>query len=178
MTAPVNDDKRTNNTMTKYTIDSFGHRFEMAMKEIRFSGIVAKRNVPGCCRSCASGEFNIADDQPIIWHYGGQGNRIMIEDDGIFEYTCEAGGYSFATGNKLSGMAWPGKAYSSIYLNHDNLTDAQGLTLAGQEVVRVFQKYGIVISWDQTGSKCIEILVDASVADKYDYTTDQTLAFV
>lgn len=164
--------------MSKFTPNSFGDRLDRAFKEIRSQGVVARRNVPGCCRGCAGGEFKLADDQPIIWHFGGQGNRLMFIDDGVFEYTYEAGSYSFRTGKRFSGMSWPGKEFDGFYLNHDNLTNAEGLTAAGQAVVDVFKKYDIAIDWDQTGSKCIYVKTAPASLEQFTYESDQTLAFI
>jgi len=54
-------------------------RFDIAMREIRSAGVVARRNIMTCCRSCY--DAGVAETQPIIWHYGGQGQRLDFNED-------------------------------------------------------------------------------------------------
>lgn len=106
-------------------------RFNNAMKAIRKSGIVARKNVMGCCRSCIN--LELADNVPVIWHYGGQGNRTTISGD-------------HAT-------------FSSMYFNHDNLVANGELTSAGQKVLEAFEANGIEVDWDKSASKCLEVVL-------------------
>lgn len=137
----------------------FATRFNAAMKEIRKNKIVARRNIATCCRGCYDPE--VAETQPIIWHFGGQGNHVDVWEGGAV--------YRYATRNY---------EVDTMYFNHSNLVDASGLTAAGQTVVDVFKKHGIVIKWDQTNSDCIAVDVKLSLYPDYDYNTDPTLAFV
>lgn len=137
----------------------FATRFNAAMKEIRKGKVVARRNIATCCRGCYDPQ--IAETQPIIWHYGGQGNHVDVWEGGAV--------YRYATRNY---------EVDKMYFNHDNLTTADGLTPAGQHVVDTFNKWGIVIRWDHSGSQCIEVDVKMSLHPAYDYSTDPTLAFV
>jgi len=137
----------------------FATRFNAAMKEIRKNKIVARRNIATCCRGCYDPE--VAETQPIIWHFGGQGNHVDVWEGGAV--------YRYATRNY---------EVDKMYFNHSNLVDASGLTLAGQVVVDTFAKWGIVIRWDRTNSDCIQVDVKMSLHPAYDYNTDPTLAFV
>lgn len=121
-------------------------RYEMAMKELRRNKIVARRNITTCCRGCY--DANVADDQPIIWHYGGQGYYVDLYETGAW--------YRYVP-------AYRNDVVDVMYFNHDNLTCADGLTPAGQTVVDVFEKYGLVIKWDRTGSDCIQLLIKESL---------------
>lgn len=138
----------------------FATRFNAAMKEIRKGKVVARRNIATCCRGCYDPE--VAETQPIIWHFGGQGNHVDVTESGAY--------YRY--------MAYGRDEVDSMYFNHDNLTTADGLTPAGQHVVDTFNKWGIVIKWDRTGSACIEVNVKLSLHPAYDYSTDPTLAFI
>lgn len=158
---------------TTFKPGSFGARFELAMKDIRRAGVVARRNVSSCCRSCY--DANVADDQPIIWHFGGQGNRVILDDDGFGNYKTERS-YSWRTG-KYTTSTWSDETVEQIYFQHDNLVDADGLTPAGHAVMIAFSVHNIHVDWDMSQSKCIAIVPAKSVPD-YDYSTDPTLALI
>jgi hypothetical protein len=138
----------------------FGERFDAAMKEIRKGKVVARRNIASCCRGCY--ETGVADDQPIIWHFGGQGNHMDVYSDGAY-YRYSKRGYV---------------KVEKIYFNHSNLVDASGITAAGQHVVDTFKKHGIAIEWDQTNSDCVAVNVQMSLHPDFKYENDSTLAFV
>lgn len=55
-------------------------RFKTALADFRkVFKAVARVNVQACCRGCA--EIKTRDEeQTVIWHYGGQGNRITEAD--------------------------------------------------------------------------------------------------
>lgn len=69
---------------------NYEDNIKQAMKLMRKRGGVAKLNVMGCCRSCISAEgtpiWGAIDESlreviPVVYHYGGQGNRIDWERD-------------------------------------------------------------------------------------------------
>lgn len=137
---------------------SFEARFTAALKDIRKSGVIARRNVASCCRSCY--DPKIAENQAIIWHFGGQGNALTIEENVVAYRVRETyRGYShYTTGNRVD----------KIWLNHSNLVDDDGeLTHAGQAVVNTFRAFDIVLDWDQSEGRCIAIDVKASIPDVY-----------
>jgi hypothetical protein len=104
-------------------------RFDIAMREIRSAGVVARRNIMTCCRSCY--DAGVADTQPIIWHYGGQGHRLDFNED-------------------LTGAA--------VYFNHNNLVGEDGTpTQQGRAVVEHFETRGFEVDWDGTEAKTIII---------------------
>jgi len=138
----------------------FATRFNAALKEIRKGKVVARRNIATCCRGCYDPE--VAETQPIIWHYGGQGYHVDVAESGAY--------YRY--------MAYGRDEVDTLYFNHDNLTTADGLTPAGQHVVDTFNKWGIVIKWDHSGGQCIEVNVKLSLHPAFDYNTDPTLAFI
>lgn len=121
--------------------------FDSAMREIRKNGIVAKRNVKGCCCSCISG--TLPTDKPIIWHYGGQGSSFTWRDDKpVYTYETSKGWWEDE------------EILESIYFNHYGLVDESGkVTEAGQLVWETFSKYGYQIKWDGTESKCLEVML-------------------
>lgn len=149
-------------TQTTTTTPGFGERFDAALKEIRKGKVVARRNIATCCRGCYDPQ--VADDQAIIWHFGGQGNHFDVYSDGAY--------YRYA------GNGWSYKKVDKIYFNHSNLVDVSGLTAAGQHVVATFKKHGLVLDWDQTNSQCLGINVQLSMAPDFKYENDQTLAFI
>lgn len=70
-------------------------RFKRAMREFKTEWkAVTRVNVMSCCSGCA--EIKSAEGQTVIWHFGGQGNRVAGDFDA-----------------------------SRIYLNHDNLDTDQ-----------------------------------------------------
>ena len=104
-------------------------RFDIAMREIRSAGVVARRNIMTCCRSCY--DAGVSETQPIIWHYGGQGSRLDFNEN-------------------LTGAA--------IYFNHDNLVGEDGTpTQQGRAVVEHFETRGFEVDWDGTEAKTIII---------------------
>lgn len=107
-------------------------RMDKAMKAIRKAGVVARKNVMGCCRSCI--DLGLADNVPVVWHYGGQGNRTSI-----------VGNYS---------------DFDTMYFNHSNLATAEGLTSAGQIVLKAFEDNGIKVEWaDNSPHKCLQVVL-------------------
>jgi len=158
---------------TTFKPGSFGARFELAMKDIRRAGVVARRNVSSCCRSCY--ETGVADDQPIIWHFGGQGNRVILDDEGFGNYRSERS-FSRSLGKYVSST-WSTETVDQIYFQHDNLVDAEGLTPAGHAVMIAFRVHNIHVDWDLSQNKCI-VVVPAKSHPEYDYAADPTLALV
>lgn len=104
-------------------------RFDKALKTIRKAGITAKRNVMGCCRSCI--DLGLATNVPVVWHYGGQGNRTSI-----------VGNYADA---------------DTMYFNHSNLATDDGVTSAGEVVLKAFEDNGFEVEWDKTSWKCLVV---------------------
>jgi hypothetical protein len=117
---------------------TFEERFKLATKQLKASGVAVYRNVQGCCRGCIGSDKFDNPTVPIIWHYGGQGNRFKMEGDVV--YTAD-GGYE-----------------SGIYFNHSNLTDS-----LKEIVVNIFTINGIVIDWDKSDSRCILVKPRESV---------------
>lgn len=106
-------------------------QFESAVKEIRKQGVMARRNVSSCCRGCV--DLKVADDQAIIWHFGGQGNAFQIFADGAMyrDYSnCEG-----------------------VYFNHSGIAGTE----KGQAVMEIFAKHGIVTEWDGSEGQCIYV---------------------
>lgn len=132
-------------------MNTFETRFTQAMKDIRKAGILARRNVQSCCRSCY--DPKIEENQPIIWHFGGQGNAILIEGDSVGWRVREDSYY-----------VRQGKV-DAFYLNHSNLVnDDNELTTNGEVVLAAFARNGIVVSWDKSQWSCLEIKVAESIA--------------
>ena len=97
-------------------------RLDNAFKQLRRQGIVAKRNVSACCQSCAN--LNLADEVPVIWSFGGEGNRNVISGDYYY--------------------------YSEWMFNHDNLTEDGGeLNDSGKRVLATLAQNGIVVEWEE-----------------------------
>lgn len=96
-------------------------RLDNAFKQLRRQGIVAKRNVSACCQSCAN--LNLADEVPVIWSFGGEGNRNVISGDYYY--------------------------YSEWMFNHSNLAKDDGeLTDSGKRVLATLASNGIVVEWE------------------------------
>lgn len=128
-------------TATKQTTQQ---KFKAAMREIRKNGVAAKYNVSGCCRSCISYEAGEehGEDHQIVWHYGGQGNRISWN----------------SYGQAISkGSGWRGdSAYGVAYLNHSLTEDNAKM------VVAVFERHGLTVDWDGSEWQCIGIVLNPS----------------
>jgi hypothetical protein len=118
---------------------SLSVQFEAAMKEIRKNKVMARRNVSSCCRGCV--DLKVADDQAIIWHFGGQGGRFEVLSEGAYE------------------PGWKGEEYDGVYFNHSGIAGTE----KGQAVVEIFTKHGIVIEWDGSESQCIWVDFKQSV---------------
>ena len=119
--------------------------FDSAMRELRKSGMIAKRNVKGCCRGCIQIE---TDGKPLIWHYGGQGKAFTWRDDKpVLSYVS----------------SWDyddDGAVEIVYFNHDGLVDETGnRTEAGRLVVDTFLEHGFGVQWDGTNHKCIGVVL-------------------
>jgi len=115
--------------------------FDSAMREIRKSGMNAKRNVKGCCRSC----ITLPTDKPIIWHYGGQGKAFTWRNDKpVLVYT----------------PAWDNEeTLDHVFFNHSGLIAESGqINESGQLVLDVFKKHGFKVEWDKTTVHCLEIV--------------------
>jgi hypothetical protein len=121
-------------------------RFDEAMKEIRKSGVKARRNVPGCCSGCI--DLGVIEDTAIIWHFGGQGNHFKIDSDDS---------YLFYDRNQRS--------VEKVYFNHNGLIDENGITEAGISVLNIFGKHGIVVEWPESSFQCLVIDFKKSVAE-------------
>ena len=110
---------------------SVSTQFEAALKEIRRNKIKARRNVSSCCRGCV--DLKVEDDQAIIWHFGGQGNRFQVGWDGAYE------------------QGWYGKKVDGVYFNHNAIAKTENAKV----VTDIFSKHGIVIKWNGSESECI-----------------------
>jgi hypothetical protein len=99
-----------------------------ALKTIRKAGIAARVNVKSCCRGCA--DLGLASNVPVIWHFGGQGNKIKWDNDP-----------------------------DEVTFSHDGMVDKDGgLTDSGRIVVESFTNEGLKVDWDQSDARCITIL--------------------
>jgi hypothetical protein len=129
--------------------DTLQVRFDNAMKEIRKQGIRARRNVPGCCRSCLTATGKLPEGFPLIWHYGGQGSWFGF-----------CGGLPYRARDRWT---W-GKSVKTVWFNHEGLNnDDDGKPNEyGQKVLAIFQKHKIVTDWDGTSSMCIGVVFDKS----------------
>jgi hypothetical protein len=118
--------------------------FDSAMRELRKSGMIAKRNVKGCCRGCIKIE---TDGKPLIWHYGGQGNAFTWRDDkAVLSY--------------VPSWDYDGRAVEIIYFNHSGLVDEAGnRTDASRLVVDTFLQHGFGVIWDGTKSSCVGVIL-------------------
>jgi len=124
--------QRKGSPMLTTETQTIEQRFNNALKAIRKQGITARRNVMGCCRSCI--DLGLADNVPVIWQYGGQGNRHTISGD---DYN-----------------------YSTVYFSHSNLADDEGLTPSGVAVIEAFESQGFEVDWERNNYKTIRVLLD------------------
>ena len=107
-------------------------RYNKAVKQIRSAGIVVRRNVMGCCRSCI--DLGLADEVPVIWHYGGQGNRQVIEGDYV--------------------------NFKTLYFSHDNMANGEELTDSGRRVIAAFEDNGFEVEWERNAYKTIRVVLE------------------
>lgn len=97
-----------------------------ALKVIRQAGITARVNVRSCCRGCA--DLGLADNVPVIWHFGGQGNKIRWDEDP-----------------------------DEITFSHSQMTQDGVLTDSGRIVIEAFTNEGLKVDWDQSEHRTITI---------------------
>jgi hypothetical protein len=97
-----------------------------ALKVIRQAGITARVNVRSCCRGCA--DLGLADNVPVIWHFGGQGNKIRWDEDP-----------------------------DEITFSHSQMTIDGVLTDSGRIVIEAFTNEGLKVDWDQSDIRTITI---------------------
>lgn len=123
-------------------------RYKDAMRAITKMGVKTYRNVQGCCRSCIGNAKFDEPTTPILWNYGGQGNRIKFHGN----YVMDLDGYFV----------------DNIYLYHSLITP-----LLTQSVMAIFQNHGIVAEWDGSEHSAIIIRPKLSVPnrDKFDQAT-------
>lgn len=124
---------------------SFEERYKNASKALRKAGIKTYRNVQGCCRSCIGSDKFDEPTEPILWHYGGQGNRI--EFSGNYVTWAKEGGF-----------------VNTFYLNHSNITPD-----LADKIVEIFAENGIVIEWDKSDSSCVGVKPMLSVAHRTEH---------
>lgn len=133
-------------------------RFEAAKKEIRKNGVKVRVNIYECCRGCVTNEkLGIkTNDDPIIWHYGGQDHAFSFASDGLPYYRS----YLYGSGRK-----WYRNAEEFIcnpLFNHNSLSAEQR-----DMVVAAFENNGLVVVWgdnnEERDYKCIEIDIDATI---------------
>ena len=114
-------------------------KVKTAFRAIRKLGIAAKFNVAGCCRSCIAHDTGVehGEDHQIVWHYGGQGNRIVWD-----------GGEPYAKHWLSSGYV----PENRMYLNHS-------LTPENAELVlKTLRDHGLTVEWDGSEHRCIEVV--------------------
>lgn len=114
-------------------------KVKTAFRAIRKLGISAKFNVAGCCRSCISFHAGVehGEDHQVVWHYGGQGNKIVW--DGGEPWVRGVWGNNYVPENRM-------------YLNHSLTPDNAEL------VLQALRDHGLTVEWDGSESQCIEIV--------------------
>lgn len=127
-------------------------RFEASKKEIRTLGVKVRVNIYECCRGCVgNAKLGLPEGDettPIIWHYGGQGHAIAWEVDGTPIYREDV----YRTYGRNRRRSSANYDAANMLFNHSNLTDE-----LKDQVVAIFEKNGIVVDWDKSDSKCIEL---------------------
>ena len=124
--------------------------YRAAMLDIRRLGVTTRQNVKGCCRGCIAIDLDAErGGAPILWHYGGQGNRYTWRDGvAVLAYR----------------PAWLDKGeevLDVLYLNHQGLTnpDTGKVNDLGRAVVAAFTANGLRVEWDGSETHCIEVVV-------------------
>jgi hypothetical protein len=103
------------------------NEMKTALKVIRQAGITARMNVRSCCRGCV--DLGLASNVPVIWHFGGQGNKINWDNDP-----------------------------DEVSFSHDGMVEQDGvLTDSGRIVWEAFTNVGLKIDWDKTSLRTIVI---------------------
>lgn len=126
---------------------TFTERYKQVTKDLKAIGVKKYRNVQGCCRSCVGVEKFDNPTEPIIWNYAGQGNRIEL-----------SGNYVYDT---------DGGDVETIYLYHSLITPE-----LAEKVLEVYKANGIVIEWDGSSASAIKVKPQLSIA----YRTDEEQA--
>lgn len=119
-------------------------KLKTAMRQLRKEGIQARLNIQECCRSCVGPEkLGLKEEgQPVVWHYGGQGSRILFDHDGI-PYVEES---DWNRSRSRHGDYAP----EHLFFNHD----AGG----AQRAAIVFAEHGLTVEWDGSGGSCLEVV--------------------
>ena len=133
-------------TNTTTTLPTLEERYQSALKDIRRAGVYARSNIMTCCRGCY--DPKIADDAAIVWTYGGQGFRVLIDGDEAY-YAKRKQETSWRSGRTSSYYEHNGVA-TTVYVNHTGLVSEGELTPAGAAVLAAYDRHCIVVEWDQT----------------------------
>lgn len=131
--------------LDKNSLTTFEERFKDFSKEVRKNGIKVRRNVYECCRGCVTFEKlgMKSENDPIIWHYGGQGNAISLEGNNVYFRT-----YDY----------WDSGECNYILFNFDNVWGTE----YEQAIRNKLDEQYFVYEWE-TPNRCLEIKVDESV---------------
>lgn len=118
--------------------------FKQALSTIRKQGYRARYNVRGCCRSCIAYDWAgdpKQKDKVGVWHYGGQGGRLLFHDGEIY----------LADGWEKAWRRYSVKPVETIYFNHDG-TEEQI-----RSFVQAFEQQGLQVTWDGSEYSCIQV---------------------
>lgn len=131
--------------LDKEVVTTFEERFKDFTKEVRKNGIRVRRNVYECCRGCVGMEKlgMKSETDPIIWHYGGQGNAIDL--NGNFVYWRSWDGYGH-------GLA------DAILFNFDNVWGTE----YEKAIRNKLDEQYFVYEW-VSENRCLEIKIDESI---------------
>lgn len=130
--------------LDKNAVSTFEERFKDFTKAVRKNGIKVRRNIYECCRGCVSSEkLGMKDENdPIIWHYGGQGNAIDL------------------AGNKVYWRSYDGynePLCNEILFNFDNVWGNDYETI----IRKMLDEQFFVYEWESP-NRCLIIKVDES----------------
>lgn len=112
---------------------NYEDNIKLAMRTMRKRGGVARLNVMGCCRSCITADGTVWGDIdeslheviPVVYHYGGQGNRIDWDNDQYFYLNHDNKGAEMVTKCLTEcgvPYEWNGNEYTCVkVLIHDPL---------------------------------------------------------
>ena len=118
--------------LDKASLTTFEVRFNQFAKDLRKLKVRFRRNVYECCRGCITEEKlgMKSENDPIIWHYGGQGHAFDLEGNKVYART-NTWGYSASDG------------YGYIYLNHYNISDE-----LSEQIVKLLDEHYFSYTWN------------------------------
>jgi len=119
-------------------------RWDRAVKSLRKDGVHFRTNIMQCCRGCVDAEkLNLKDEsQPYGWTFGGQGNWIKFNEDGL--------PYTSVEPHTRRRFGYDYDSPKSAMINWGNGS--------AEKIVAAFQAEGFQVNWNGSEYQCVEVV--------------------